>query len=148
VEPEAALIAGTIATLVKPKPIAVTEHARFQQIVDAFHEHRHSYLYVTDDDGRFIGAISLHDVKPFLSDPALASLIIANEIMHEDFVFLEQDATLAEALQAFLRQEGERLPVVDGRGGRMLVGTVSRTDLMLALSLGARARPEDGQLGK
>ncbi len=144
VDPEDALIAGTIATLVKPKPASVNQHARFQRIVEVFHEHRHSYIYVVDDDGRFLGAISLHDVKPFLSDPALAGLIIADEVMLENFVFVNQDATLAEALQAFLHQDGERLPVVDGHGGRMLVGSVSRTDLMLAISLGANALPERG----
>ncbi|MEO6710665.1 MAG: ClcB-like voltage-gated chloride channel protein [Planctomycetota bacterium] len=148
VDPEDALIAGTIATLVKPKVVTVNQHARFQAIVEAFQVHRHSYLYVVDDDGRFIGAVSLHDVKPFLSDPVLADLIIANEIMHEDFVFVERDATLAETMQAFLREDGERLPVVDGHGGRMLVGSVSRTDLMLALSLGAHPRPEAGEAPK
>jgi CIC family chloride channel protein len=148
VDPEDALIAGTIATLVKPKPFTVERHAPFQRIVDAFHEHRHSYLYVVDEGGRFIGAISLHDVKPFLSDPSLADLIIAEEIMHESFVYVERDATLAAALQAFLRQEGERLPVVDGNNGRRLVGTVSRTDLMLALSLGAHPRAETPETAK
>lgn len=138
VDPEEALIVGTITSLVKPKPVAVHQNARFQEIVDAFHEHRHQYLYVVDPDGRYLGAVSLHDVKPFLSDPALADLILASEIMHEDFAPLEQDANLAQALQMFLKQEGERLPVVDGNGGRMLIGSVSRTDLMLALSLGAR----------
>ncbi|HTF89637.1 MAG TPA: ClcB-like voltage-gated chloride channel protein [Planctomycetota bacterium] len=148
VDPEDALIAGTIATLVKPKVVTVNQHARFQAIVEAFQEHRHSYLYVVDDDGRFMGAVSLHDVKPFLSDPTLADLIIASEIMHEDFVFVERDATLAETMQAFLREDGERLPVVDGHGGRMLVGSVSRTDLMLALSLGAHPRPEAAEAPK
>ena len=100
------------------------------------------------NDGRFIGAVSLHDVKPFLSDPALADLIIANEIMHEDFAFVDRDATLAVTMQAFLRQDSERLPVVDGHGGRMLIGSVSRTDLMLALSLGAHPRPEGGEAAK
>ncbi len=138
VDPEDALIAGTITTLVKPKPVSVQQNARFHQIVEAFHEHRHDFLYVVDPDGRFLGAISLHDVKPFLSDPALADLILASEVMHEDFAYVDQDATLAQALQAFLKQEGERLPVVDGNGGRMLIGSVSRTDLMLAISFGAR----------
>lgn len=140
VDPEEALVLGTIETLVKPKPVTVDRNARFHQIVEAFQAHRHQYLYVVDGDGRFLGAVSLHDVKPFLSDPALADLIIASEIMHEEFKFVEQGASLATALQAFLGQDGERLPVVDGRGGRMLIGSISRTDLMLAISLGANAK--------
>jgi CIC family chloride channel protein len=137
VAPEEAWIEGTIASLVKPKPVTVGLNARFHDIVEAFHAHRHQYLYVVDPDRRFQGAVSLHDVKPFLSDPALSDLILASEIMHDSFPYVEQDATLAQALQAFLHHDGERLPVVDGRGGRILVGSVSRTDLMLAISLGA-----------
>lgn len=147
VTPEEALISGRIDTLVKPKPICVKHDARFQTIVEAFHEHRHNYLYVVDDDGRFIGAVSLHDVKPFLNDPALADLILASEIMYEEFAFLDRDATLAQALQAFLAQDGERLPVVDGNGGRMLIGSVSRTDLLLAISLGASPKHEPAAPG-
>ncbi len=85
----------------------------------------------------FLGAVSLHDVKAFFNDKALADLILASEIMHESFPFVERDATIAQTLQAFLHHDGERLPVVDGHGGRILVGTVSRTDLMLTISLGS-----------
>jgi CIC family chloride channel protein len=136
VAPEEALVSGTIDTLVKPKPVSVLREAPFQDIVAAFHKHRHNYIYVVDEDGRFLGAVSLHDIKAFLNDPGLADLIIASEIMREDFGYLERDATLAQALQSFLRHDGERVPVVDGQGGRKLVGSVSRTDLMLTISLG------------
>jgi len=141
VAPEEALVSGTIETLVKPKPISVRHDSRFQRIVEAFHEHRHNYIYVVDNEGRFMGAVSLHDIKPFLNDAALSGLVIASEVMHEDFGYLDKDATLAQALQVFLKHDAERMPVVDGNGGRMLVGSVSRTDLLLSISLGAAPVP-------
>ena len=89
-------------------------------------------LYVVGLDGRFLGAVSLHDIKPYLGDPDLAGLVIASDIMREDFPRIAPEQTLSEALGAFLGQPIERLPVVDADSGQ-LVGSVSKSDLLLAL---------------
>jgi CBS domain-containing protein len=34
-----------------------------------------------------------------------------------------------------MRHYGERLPVVDGHGGRVLVGTLSKRDLLLTVGM-------------
>jgi CIC family chloride channel protein len=86
---------------------------------------------VNDEAGRFAGAVSLHDIKPYLADPSLAGLVIAKDILREDFPRLHEDDALAEALGRFLSQEGlQRLPVVDANG--RLLGSLSKNDLMLA----------------
>jgi CIC family chloride channel protein len=130
------VIAGdTIRPLVRPKPVTVVENASFADIVHVFVEHRHNFIYVVDSDNRFLGAVALHDLKAHMHDPALARLIIASELMDPNFPFLEQDATLGEALQRVMLHDGERLPIVDGHGGRMLVGTISKRDLLLAVGM-------------
>ena len=40
---------------------------------------------VVDAKGKFLGVVSLHDIKPYLSEPALGELILAGDILHEDF---------------------------------------------------------------
>lgn len=132
----------TVASLVKTRPVVIQESARFNEIVEAFTQHRYNFLYVTDADGRFVGAVSLHDIKAHLNDSGLRHLVIASELMHVDFPFLELDSPLGEALEKFLGHDGERLPVVDGHGGRMLVGTISKSDLLLSLSLASKPRAE------
>jgi CIC family chloride channel protein len=132
----------TVASLVKTRPVVIQESARFNEVVEAFTQHRYNFLYVIDADGRFVGAVSLHDIKAHLNDSGLRHLVIASELMHVDFPFLELDSPLGEALQKFLAHDGERLPVVDGHGGRMLVGTISKSDLLLSLSLASKPRAE------
>ncbi len=122
-----------VRQLMKPDPITVSRTARFAEIGEKFIANRFNYLYVADD-GRFLGAISLHDIKSFLNSPELAELVIAGDIMRESFPKVRPDAALNEALETFVRHDGERLPVVEGSARGRLVGSISKTDIILTLA--------------
>jgi CIC family chloride channel protein len=131
-DPHAHLQIGRVGDLTKPNPPVIPLTAKFAEIARLFISVRVNFLYVTDGTGRFVGAVSLHDIKPYLADPSLAGLVIATDILHEDFPRLKADAALAEALGKFLANERlQRLPVTDAEG--LLLGSLSRNDLMLAL---------------
>jgi len=133
---------ATIERLVKPAPVAVSETAHFSELVQAFVQHPHKYLFVTDAAGRFQGAIALHDIKAHLYDTRLADLLIASELMDRRCPVLERRATLDQALEKVMLHDGERLPVVDDLDRRRLTGTVSKTDLLLTLALQERPGTE------
>jgi len=126
---------GTIREMLRYNPVTVRADTPFEQLVRAFVEHRHGFLYVVDGTGRFLGAVSLHDIKAHMNDPALAHLLIASELMTPDFPLLARDTPLGKALQKVVGHEGERIPVVDDLESRHLLGTISKRDLLLALSL-------------
>jgi CIC family chloride channel protein len=129
--PKARLQLDRVGDLTKPNPPTIPLNARFAEIAKLFISVRVNNLYVNDEAGRFAGAVSLHDIKPYLADPSLAGLVIAKDILREDFPRLHEDDALAEALGRFLSQEGlQRLPVVDANG--RLLGSLSKNDLMLA----------------
>ena len=125
-----------VADLMKPNPPAVSVTATFQEIASTFISQRFAWLYVIDDARRFLGVISLHDIKPYLHHPEVAELIIARDILRPNFPVVPPDHTLAEALTVFSRHEGERLPVVQSLEDRVLLGTISKTSLLLALAEG------------
>ena len=100
-----------VRDLVKTDPLTVPGTARFAEIAQKFIATRVNYLYVTDG-GRFVGAISLHDIKNYLNAPELAELVIADDIVHHGFPVVRPEATLAEAMESFVHHDGERLPVV------------------------------------
>ncbi len=120
-----------VADLMRPKPPVVRETARFAEIAGTFLKVRVNNLYVVDDANRFLGVVSMHDIKPYLGEPELADLVIARDILHDDFPRVAPEQPLAEALGKFLGIVAERLPVVDRDGG--LRGSLSKTDLLLAL---------------
>ena len=131
-EPAPALPAGRVQDLMKADPPTIPAAARFAEIAEKFLSVRVNHLYACDPDGRFLGAVSLHDIKPYLGQLDLAELVIARDIMRDDFPRIGPDQTLSDALGLFLGNTIERLPVVAPETGRLL-GSLSKDDLLLAL---------------
>jgi len=130
----ARLVDVSVADLMKRDPVAVHLNDGFNVIAQKFLVNRFNYLYVTDESERFRGAISLHDIKNSLQDRALANVVIATDLMQENFPAISIGAPLSEAFSIFARHSGERLPVLNNERERRLVGSLAKTDLMLALA--------------
>ena len=128
-----------VADLMKPNPIAIPDTANFRTIAESFVSHRFNYLYVTDPAGVFLGAISLHDVKDYLHQRELAAVVTASDIMRVEFPTVTPEEDLTIALDRFAEHDGERLPVTQTETDRRLVGSISKTDLILALA--ERSKP-------
>ena len=129
----AALDALRVSDLMKGNPVSVFENARFPDIVAKFVGHRHHNLYVVGADQEFRGVIPLHEIKPYLNDPALAQFAIANDLLREEFPTVTPETTLRETLDKFATHPFERIPVVDTSAERKLIASISKTDLLLAL---------------
>ena len=127
-----------VRDLVKRDPLTVSPTARFAEIGEKFIATRVNYLYVTEGE-RFIGAISLHDIKSYLNSPELAGLVIAGDIVRDPFPVVRPEASLTEAMERFIHHDGERLPVVSNSGDRRLLGSISKTDVILALAGSSRS---------
>jgi CIC family chloride channel protein len=122
-----------VRDLMKSNPLTISRTAGFAEIGEKFIATRFNYLYVTDN-GKFLGAVSLHDIKNFLNTPELAKVVIAGDILRDSFPVIPPDASLTEALECFSHHDGERLPVVTNSNKQRLIGTVSKTDVILALA--------------
>ncbi|MFT4177608.1 MAG: ClcB-like voltage-gated chloride channel protein [Luteolibacter sp.] len=105
--------------------------ASFGEIAKSFLRSRHDYLHVVDES-RYLGAICLHDIKSYLDEPELESLVIAQDVMRDDHPCLRPDMSMAEALDFFGASQSERLPVTDEKG--VFLGVVTKTDVWLFLA--------------
>ena len=119
--------------IMKPGPLTISPRAGFSEIAEKFVATRFNYLYVADRD-RFLGAVSLHDVKNYLNTPELAKVVIAGDLPHDSIPVVRPDASLIEALERFRHHDGERLPVVNDSVTKRLIGTIAKTDVILALA--------------
>ncbi|MBI2513536.1 MAG: ClcB-like voltage-gated chloride channel protein [Opitutae bacterium] len=120
-----------VEAFMKADPPRVAFDARFAEIARLFLSERVNYVYVTTPERKFLGVVALHDIKPFLSEPALADVVIAGDILHDDFPFVRVDESLGQALNRFLGVRAERLPVLSSDG--RLLGSLAKSDLLLAL---------------
>jgi CIC family chloride channel protein len=130
-QPATGLPPGRVADLMKADPPVLADTARFAEIARMFLSVPVNHLYIVDAERRFVGVVSLHDIKPYLGEPEVAELMLARDILHEDFPRLASDETLSEALGSFLGIAAERLPVVDADG--RLLGSLAKGDLLLTL---------------
>ncbi|MDR0534587.1 MAG: ClcB-like voltage-gated chloride channel protein [Verrucomicrobiales bacterium] len=124
----------TVKDLLRRDPPCVPETASFGQTAQMFVGYRLNNLYVVDKDKKFLGIVSLHEMKPFLNDPNISQAVIVADIMRDDFPTLKVDQDLTQALQGFAKFDGERIPVINNDLDRTLLGFVSKTDLLLTLS--------------
>ncbi|BCU76223.1 ClcB-like voltage-gated chloride channel protein [Luteolibacter sp. LG18] len=132
----AAAVAQHLATLkvgdlMTPDTGTLSPNATFGEVARAFLQSRHEFLHIVHDQ-RFLGVVSLHDIKPYLDQPELESLLIARDVMRDDFTRLQPDQTMNEALELFGQAEAERLPVTAITGE--LLGAVAKTDVLLFLA--------------
>jgi CIC family chloride channel protein len=135
-QPDTPLFLLHVRDLMKPDPVAVLETAGFEEIAGVLAAHTFKHLYVVDHDRRFLGAIALQDLKPFLQDKDMPRMVIALDIMRDDMPTLASDASLKESLDIFSRHDGERLPVLDNLTDRRLLGALAKTDVLLTLAHG------------
>jgi CIC family chloride channel protein len=143
-EPEPVRLPGVVADLAKVQATRVLLTARFEDIAREFLHSRHEEIYVTTPEGGYAGAISLHDIKPYLNDAAVAAHVIAGDLLRDDVPAVALTASLAEALRIFAQHPGQTLPVIESGKGR-LAGILVKNDLLLALLEGQVAEKRGTQ---
>jgi CIC family chloride channel protein len=130
-----------LVDLIKRDPLTLPQNATFAQIAQNFVQHQFQHIYIIDDDRRLLGAVSLHDVKAFLDRPELETVVIAADIMDENFPRISPLHSMGDALKKFSETRSERLPVVDNLTSQRLIGSISKTDIILHLA-GEESRPK------
>jgi chloride channel protein, CIC family len=133
------LAKANIEQLIRRDPVTLPQNAPFAEIEKSFLQHQYRNLYVVGDNREFLGAVSMHDLKKLLDRPELTENMVASDVMKADFPRLSPVQGMADALEQFSKVNAERLPVVDSLISRRLIGTISKTDIMLHLAGKARS---------
>ncbi len=134
--PEAQVMTSlTVRDIMRREFDAVPPDTPLPQVVDRFLKGRRNHLYVVDSEGRFLGAIGLHDLKEALGASEEISFIIALDLMRPSFEVTVPGEHLDRVMERLWAQDCERVPVVDSFDTRRLVGTVSKRDILGVYSL-------------
>jgi len=123
-----------LADLIKCDPITLPQNATFAQIAQTFAQHQFQHIYIVDGQRKLLGAVSLHEVKGLLDRTELETVVIAGDIMDEDFPSISPLHGMGDALKKFSETRSERLPVVDNPTLQRLIGSISKTDIILHLA--------------
>ncbi|MDE2159600.1 MAG: ClcB-like voltage-gated chloride channel protein [Burkholderiales bacterium] len=94
-----------------------------------FLKYRWKHVYLVDADGRFLGAIALHDLAPLVNAQTRHDQPWPESIVLRDYPRVQLTTPVWQVLETFATHAGERLPVLDTDG--RLRGHVTKTDLVL-----------------
>lgn len=124
------LRAAQMRDLIQPAATVVPLTASVADMTRVFLEYPVKYLYVTDDAGRFRGAVALKDITSDLLEKRDTTHKRAANYLHTPFPLLTPDMPIGTALEHFMRFQGERLPVVEREDEPTLAGVVYKTSLL------------------
>jgi chloride channel protein, CIC family len=128
------LAEAKIADLIRRDPVTLPRTATFAELEKSFLQHQYRHVYIVGDEMEFLGAVSVHDLKKYFDQPEVASSVTAADIMNKSFPRISPAQRMADALEKFSEVTCERLPVVDSLSSSRLIGTISKTDIMLHLA--------------
>lgn len=124
------LKATQMSELIQPAATVVPLTASVADMARVFLEYPVKYLYVTDETGRFRGAVALKDITSDLLEKHNTAHKTAADYAHTPFPLLTPDMPLGTALELFMRFQGERLPVISSEAEPTLAGVVYKTSLL------------------
>lgn len=89
------------------------------------------YVYITDDTGRFLGVVSIHEIADKILDKVITPDSPMQSVLNPLFPVVYDTQTLQEGWQAFSATTYERLPVLNNPTERKLLGALSKTSLIV-----------------
>lgn len=135
---------ATVGDVMTTRVIAVKRSADYKEICCVLRQYRVSACPVINDEGRVVGVVSEADLLYKVADPnppsglirlrwklgeeSKVNAITAGQLMTSPAISIQADAPVSVAARVMQDRRVRRLPVV-GPGG-MLIGIVSRTDLL------------------
>lgn len=91
---------------------------------------RERFVYVIDETGQFMGAVSIHDISRRVLDKEITLDSPVSCVMDEAFPFIFENQTITEGWEAFARVTLERLPVLNNAIEKKYLGALTKTSLI------------------
>jgi CIC family chloride channel protein len=127
-----AIRATYVRDVLRADALSVRDTASFPEVMKLLAARRGDTVYVQDAAGAVVGRIELQDVKNFLNDPSLTSVVIAAD-MTRKAVTSTPDQSLAALLPLFDDPELREVAVVASRTEPRLLGRVRHQDVLTTL---------------
>jgi CIC family chloride channel protein len=148
-EQERARLRGLrMAALIRPAATVLRLTAPLRDAAALFREHPVKYVYLVDEADHYCGVVAANELAALYQDAARegpAARTCADLARPDALPVVTADMDLDEALRQFMRHHGERLPAVRARDDRVLLGVVTKTDVLDAFVRLNRTRPGEAE---
>lgn len=117
-----------IRSLMAPRPITVTVHARIEEAIELMKSHSIRHLPVVDKKKELRGLLTLADLKQALIHSMLGELTLTDMMIQKPFT-VQPDDDIEVAAKLIYRHKIGGLPVIEKN---RLVGIITETDILRA----------------
>jgi CIC family chloride channel protein len=131
-----------ITALVRPPPALMQRDEPLATALERAQARGLGWAYVIDDDQQLVGQLDPGAVVRRGSARTLGAGYTVGQAMEPPPPVLTPEMLLGDALDVFIAHRYKRLPVVSGHWSPVLLGEVSRHDVLLALQDRMTERPE------
>lgn len=121
-----------VRDVLRSDTLTVRDTASFPEVMQLLGAHRGDTIYVQDAHGGLVGRIELHDVKNFLNDPSLTSVVIAADLTRP-VVAVRPEQSIAQLMPLFDNPELREVAVVAPGTHPRLLGRVRHQDVLTTL---------------
>lgn len=123
-----------VGEFLKPQQATMVLHPSdsLDTIIGSLDTAPYAIVPVVDAENRLLGVVSLEEAHLALSEPAMRSLALAEDLMRMDVRPLTTNDTLDRALELFVENDLLTLPVVDDLKQKRIVGMVRRHEIASA----------------
>ncbi len=118
----------------------VPENMTLGQFAKFIASTRHTNFPLINTRGELTGIISVQDFMGVVFEPELMDLVVVKELATLDVITAHAEEDLDTAMRKIGYRNIEQLPVVDRESHRMLIGLISRRDMVSAYNRALMAR--------
>jgi len=120
-----------VSEVVNKNAVIIRPDLHFNELLELVVSRPNTQFFVIDHQNRFVGSVSLQDVRRVLLDQDyLTDLIIALDLVNTDIPRLKLADDLDSVMKIFGSYDLEELPVVDSRVETKIIGAVNRKDVI------------------
>ncbi len=108
----------------------IPEDMPFSEFKRFYSSTKQHYFPVMDQKGRFTGIFSSNDVRSVLFSPEIENLVVMKDIGTSSIITTTASDDLNSVLQKFTQKNIDSLPVVDEKDPGILIGMLSRREVI------------------
>jgi CIC family chloride channel protein len=121
---------GTIGPLIVRHCSYVSEQATAADAMQEGLKQRTRYVYVVNEQGRFLGVVATSDLASGIMAGQVAADAAITPFIITEFTTVYQDALYEQAWELLSSSPLERLPVLDNAANRHLLGVITKASLL------------------
>lgn len=119
----------TVGELTSGDVVPVFEDTTVRDVVSLLGESKYGFLPVLDRNGKFIGVVTMNEIRDVLFDQSLWDILVAPDIMESSQEYVRKDQPLREAMKVMDQLQVDQLPVVDTTDKGKFAGILDRKSI-------------------